>query len=589
MIVFLISCITTSAQIKTLDEKPRRNNAIMRHLNTFFYLLTTTLLSIGCSLPSQATSTFQEPSTTLKTLIDRRLTPGLQISGDQKWMAILERQAIPSISEFVDEEWKLAGLRIDPKRQGPSRLRASFKSIEVTDLETQKKQKVKVPDGIILSPKFSPDGNHLAFLLKTPQGFYLYHYSTRTQKLQRFTDQAINTTIGNFEWRNDSQGVITRIVINDKPLNLKNTVPSGPNIQVSGKDGAPVRTYQDLLKNPTDEKKLDWAVTAQLANISLQGKIIPIGKPTIHRNYKVSPDNRYIVLQEIKRPYSYLVPYQRFPTEISVYDLNGKKVKTIADLPLADNIPQGFDSVRTGIRNALWRSDKASTLLLVSALDDGDMKKDVEYHDQLWLLDAPFDKEPMPFTKTTMRFAGMSWGNSNTAFLTEWRFSDRQIKESLLSPQSPDARQVISQRSYNDAYNDIGNPAMTLSQFNTPVLKVIKENLFFTGNGASSKGNIPFLRRYSIREKQFKTLWESEAPYYERVAAILDNTGEKLITLRESTDQPVNIFLHDSKQKTTTPLTQFTHPTPAYKNISKELIRYKRQDGVDLPGTLYLP
>ena len=36
-------------------------------------------------------------------------------------------------------------------------------------------------------------------------------------------------------------------------------------------------------------------------------------------------------------------------------------------------------------------------------------------------------------------------------------------------------------------------------------------------------------------------------------------------------------------------MTRFAHPLPQLRDVQKELIRYRRSDGVDLTATLYLP
>ncbi|MGB0860844.1 MAG: alpha/beta hydrolase family protein, partial [Pseudoalteromonas spongiae] len=95
--------------------------------------------------------------------------------------------------------------------------------------------------------------------------------------------------------------------------------------------------------------------------------------------------------------------------------------------------------------------------------------------------------------------------------------------------------------------------------------------------------------QFDIKTASSKRVWQSEAPYYERVRAVLDDAGEKLITLRESKTEQPNFYIRDLKQNTLTQFTEFAHPYPDFKNIKKEQISYTRDDGVELSGTLYLP
>ena len=65
-------------------------------------------------------------------------------------------------------------------------------------------------------------------------------------------------------------------------------------------------------------------------------------------------------------------------------------VSNLIDVPLIEELPQGFNAVWNGKRNFSWRMDKPSTITYMVALDNGDPSKEVEYRDELFELDAPF-------------------------------------------------------------------------------------------------------------------------------------------------------------------------------------------------------
>jgi dipeptidyl aminopeptidase/acylaminoacyl peptidase len=62
-----------------------------------------------------------------------------------------------------------------------------------------------------------------------------------------------------------------------------------------------------------------------------------------------------------------------------------------------------------------------------------------------------------------------------------------------------------------------------------------------------------------------------------------------VLTRRESVQEPPNYFYHNLEKNRTVQLTGFPHPTPQLKGITKELIRYNRDDGLKLTARLYLP
>ena len=99
------------------------------------------------------------------------------------------------------------------------------------------------------------------------------------------------------------------------------------------------------------------------------------------------------MVSHLKKPFSYLVPYYRFPSETTVYTKDAKLVNQVNDEPLLEDLPKGFMSTQTGKRSMCWRNDKPATLVYVKALDEGDPEVEAEYRDEVFLLKAPFKGE----------------------------------------------------------------------------------------------------------------------------------------------------------------------------------------------------
>lgn len=58
---------------------------------------------------------------------------------------------------------------------------------------------------------------------------------------------------------------------------------------------------------------------------------------------------------------------------------------------------------------------------------------------------------------------------------------------------------------------------------------------------------------------------------------------------RESNNSPPNYFIVSLADSTEQRLTSFVHPQPELTGITKQLIKYDRDDGVGLTANLYLP
>jgi dipeptidyl aminopeptidase/acylaminoacyl peptidase len=113
--------------------------------------------------------------------------------------------------------------------------------------------------------------------------------------------------------------------------------------------------------------------------------------------------------------------------------------------------------------------------------------------------------------------------------------------------------------------------------------------LYLSGQGASPSGSMPFLDEMEIKTLKTTRKWQCQAPYYEIFYSFLDPTADRILTSRESNSEQPNYFIRDLKRKNISQFTSFPHPFPQLENIQQEQIRYKRDDGIELTATLYLP
>ncbi len=62
-----------------------------------------------------------------------------------------------------------------------------------------------------------------------------------------------------------------------------------------------------------------------------------------------SPDGSYVMVNTIEKPFSYLVPYYRFPSTTTIYTQDAGKVETVLEIPLIEDLPTGFMATRKGV------------------------------------------------------------------------------------------------------------------------------------------------------------------------------------------------------------------------------------------------
>ncbi len=559
-------------------------------------ILLSLLLSLLFSVNglAQTDGGYQVPIKIMADLVDAPRRPGAIISADRNWVALLHRPGAPEIEELAQVEETLAGLRINPAIFAPSRS-TGYTGIELRSLSGNEKLSLSgLPEGKVMSVSFSPDSKNLAFILETGTGLTIWNYSLKQAKIRQVTEKYINASLGGskYRWKGDSSGFYTRLAIAtaaEKPEQAISNIK--PIIQTTSGQKAAVRTYSNLLKTPYDETLFEFLSSSQLAEVSLDGRIKLLGEPGMIRSYSESPNGEYLLVATVQKPFSYLVPHYRFPLLTEVWSKQGKLIQEVANLPSGETIPKGFDSVIKGRRNISWRGDKAATLVWAEALDGGDMSVEVDMHDSVHTWHAPFKTEPDLLLEVERRFAGIQWGNDGFAMLSDWRFSDRQLRTWRFSPSKPKAEKTLfNQRSYNDQYNHPGNFITEKNSYGVDVIKLFDgSKVLLTGRGASEKGNIPFMDEFDFSSEKKRRLWHSEAPYYEQVILPINDDASRLITLRESETEQPNFYIRDLNRKTLSKFTDFPHPSPAFVGINKELIKYQRNDGVELSGTLYLP
>ncbi len=302
-----------------------------------------------------------------------------------------------------------------------------------------------------------------------------------------------------------------------------------------------------------------------------------------------SPDGNYLLVTKMQKPFSYIVPYQRFPMVTTVYDLQGKEVKVVNETPLTEIMPKGFSSTTNGKRSMYWHPNEASTLLFVQALDGGDQAKKVEYRDEVFTWKAPFNEAPKSFAKTKQRFSGVSFSNTDLALVYDRWYDTRNMKTYLVDTKKG-ASKEINDRNYQDVYADPGDFNTVKNQYGRDVIDIQNGKGILVGEGHTKDGQFPFIEEFDFNTLGKKRLYTSKLKdRKEDFVEILDpKKGDLLVTQQSASDYP-NYYIKNYKTGKTTTLTNFENPFKALANVHKEVITYKRNDGVTLTGNLYLP
>jgi dipeptidyl aminopeptidase/acylaminoacyl peptidase len=552
-------------------------------------------LTLGQAARAQENLVFQKPPAGILALADYERSPFVNMDSKKEYMLLTYYNTYKTLDELNQDEVRLGGLRINPVTNISSVVTyiSNLKVRKVSDsAETQ-------VSGLPAEPKitnlaWSRDEKKMAFTHTAATGVELWVLDIASAKAEKLTGPVLNANLGRpFAWLGDSETLLARLLPAGRlPLvDTKKELPKGPAVSSGDGSKSQNRTYADLLKNPTDEKNFENLATSELHKVTLAGKTELFKPAAMYSEESVSPDGNYVLVDTVQKPFSYVVPLGRFAFRSVVYGMDGKEIKVVNEVPLNEIMPKGFSSVRKGKRDMDWRYDKPSTLYYAEALDGGDQAAKADFRDEVFLWDAPFNAAPVSLFKTKQRFGGVTWGDDDTAVAYDSWYDTRNMKTYLVNPSKPgETPKIIGDRDYQDIYSDPGNFESKRNQFGKWVLLKENDSLYLLGDGYTKEGQFPFMDEFSLRSLKPARLYKSSlTDKKEDLLTIVDVAeGKVLVRLQSKTEYP-NYYFRNIKTGELTQVTRFSNPFESIKDVSKEVIKYKRKDGVELSGTLYLP
>lgn len=579
------------------------------------------------SAAAQTAIGYQKPPEAIEKLLDAPPTPVVSVSPDTATLLVEQPADFPTIADVAQPRYRLAGIRFNPATSGPSvetyniglKLQAIPGGPERTITGLPAKLKA-------VGALWSPDSRHVAFLQRTEKtaqaeesakragpkameaagsgaGLELWIVDVATAKAHHAGSTVhMNAVLGRpCAWLPDSSGLLCKVVAADRgPAPAADAVPTGPVVSENLGKVRPAPTYEDMLENPQDEKIFEFYAGSQLAIVPLTGPVKPLPVKGLIDDMSPSPDGRFGLVSVVHKPFSYTIPYERFPLVTEVITLKGAgEPRVLSDRPAVDNLPISRDAVEAGPRNYQWRSDVPAMVVWVEAADGGDPKVKAAVRDRVEALSAPFTGEATTMLELPMRLqrgfgagagTGIEWGNEHLAMATESRWADRKLRMLAFDPSTPGHETTIWEGSSQDRYHNPGRPVTHMNASGHPVLQLTADGsaIYFFSPGATPKGDQPFVGTVPVKGGEETVLLRSADPYYGQPIALAGPDG--VLVRRESQTEPPNIFLSAMRGRVS-PLqvTHFASPYADVKLPTRQLLHYKRDDGVELTATLWLP
>jgi dipeptidyl aminopeptidase/acylaminoacyl peptidase len=557
--------------------------------------------------PMGAQRTYQRPPQEIVEILDAPAPPVPFTSPAGNALLLATPVRYRPISDLAEPMLRGAGTRINPRNNGPH-LFVYYVALEHQQIPDGPEVAVELPAGArITEPRWNASGSMFAFTSVTATAVELWVGDAATAKVRRVEGVRVNPVLGYaLAWMPDQKTLLVKTVPAQRGAAPSSDagVPTGPRVEDSSGVKSASSTYEgvELLKTPQDQNAFEYYATSQAAVVDpLSGRVTTIGSPAVLLKLMVAPGGQYLLVERLERAYSAIRMFNRFPTEVEVWDMSGRKVETLASQPLAEQVP--IDGVRVGPRDHEWRSTAPATVVWQEALDDGDTYKKVPHHDRVML--KPIGGTASELMKTEQRFDGLRWiDQGGLALVTESDYDQRWFKTYLVdADHQAAAPRLVWSLSVDDGYHNPGEPVFRRLPNGARAILVFKGAIFTSGEGASPTGKRPFLDRIDLRTLKTERLFRSSGEHLESFVAWVDPARMTLLTQRESPVDPPNIYLRTLGaalpartaagearfRSTARQLTHFTDPNLRLRQISKRLVTYERPDGVKLSFTLYLP
>ena len=547
-------------------------------------------------------SKYLVPSPEIVKTFDAAPLPQVLVSPSRQVLAVTMRKGNPSLAELARPTLRLAGARVDPKNNGPHRNAANGGGYAVTlkRIADGRETPVSVPpQASVSNVHFSPDGSRLSFTNTKDAAIELWvaDVATGQAKLVSGSDRLNAATGDPCDWLHDNVTMICQIVPPDRgPAPVEPVVPAGPTVLENHDKAAPAPTYEDMIRTSHDEAVFEYYFSSQLAVIdTATAKRTTMGRPAIFETVTPSPDDRFVLISRVKRPYSHLIPMDGFPQQVEIWSRRGEVTRTVAEIPSREGV--SLTGVRTGPREYRWRPDQPATLLWVEALDEGNLKNKVPFRDKIVSVEAPFSAAPVEFAKTEYRFRSLSFTERNVALLGEFDRTSRHVRTWILEPGAQPRK--LWDRREEDRYADPGTPIVRRDERTTigggrgtPPGAILQsgDSIYLAGEGASAEGDRPFLDRLNLKTLATERLFRSDGKSFETVIGPLTDDGRSILTRAESrTDTPNYYTRAVGAAESRHAVTSFRDPQELFRGVERQFITYERKDGVKLSATLYLP
>ncbi|GCC53246.1 S9 family peptidase [Chryseotalea sanaruensis] len=535
---------------------------------------------------------YKKPEKIISSFFEEPINRKYLLSENKRWLIILEGIKFSRIEDISQPKVGLAGIEIQTKTF--TRYKSTFFSnIKLIEVDSRKEFIINnLPNRIkINNVSFSPDSSKIAFQQNEPDKSILWLISINELNAYQASEYPLHTIFNNgYTWVNQNMIIyLTPLNFGKEPQN-KNLIPNGP-LEYNSIEGFDIRkSNKDFLKNENDEFLFEFYGMSQMMKLIDSSTSIRIYPPSIISSFSVSPDNNYILIKSLYKPFSYTTNFELFPSKIEIIDQLGKLVCELHKSKAYNKVKISYSSTTYEPRDHGWRSDKPATIFWIRAKDSNNQDLQTIDQDHIFNLDAPFNTEAEKIASLPLRFGGIYWGNQDISIVYEWWWETKKLQIYHLNPQTGDKKTMDFIRPFENSTIELGKPLTIQNNLGQKVLLFDEDNfVYFICKTVLNQVEFSILQKISLKNDSSEIIWKSNENYKENFIDFIDIENNEILVSRESNYEYPNLFIINIVTGQEKNLTNYQNLHKNFDKIKNQVLRYKRSDGVSLSAEIFLP
>ncbi len=533
---------------------------------------------------------YRQPSVAVRAALDAPLPPRAQASPDGRWLALVTPRRYVPLAELARPQLRLAGTRFESRsRSGLPANALTGLRLRLLDGKPGTERQVSLPaTGTWHGFSWSPDGRYYVLQRRTAAATELWVGRSEGGAPQPIEGLRLNNVLseGEVSWWNANELLVLALPSAPGP---QPTEPlPGPQSQEHSGRATPEPPHADLLRSEFDAALFEHQARSQVARVNLaSGAVVRMGEAGLFYSLSVAGEGQALVTERLTRPFPRMLLAEDFAQTVELRDPRGRVLRELARVPSRQGV--AVDGVVSGPRVFYGAPTRDAAVYWVEALDGGNPATKVAYRDRVMRLKAPYTGEPEEVQRMPHRFARLRFLEDGAhALLTEIDRS-RSWTRTYLLPLDGSQSRVLFEHALRERLRHPGAPLMRTAPSGQRVVHTGPDGSFWmVGQGFSAKGERPFLDRYSVRDSTpVQRVFQAEGVYELPLQWL---APKRLLTLTERPLESRQWTVRSGAQwANVSPVTTAPEPPAALRQLRREFVTFKRDDGVDMSFWIVLP